>query len=137
MINMVCFNGSNYHIWKDKMKDLLLVKKMHLLVFASTKPQFMTDEDWKFMHLQVCGYIRQWVEDNVKNHIVNETHTRSLWDKFETIYASKTGNNKLFLLKQLMSVWIKEGSPIFDHINDFQGVLDQLCGIGVKFDKEI
>ena len=137
MSKMVCLNGSNYHIWKGKMKDLLFVKKMHLPVFASNKPQSLNDEEWEFEHLQVCGYIRQWVEDNVRNHIVNETHAKSLWDKLETLYASKTGNNKLFLLKQLMNIRYKEGTPISDHINDFQGVLDQLSGMGVKFDDEI
>ena len=137
MSKMVCLTGSNYHIWKDKMKDLLFVKKMHLPVFASNKPQSLNDEEWEFEHLQVCGYIRQWVEDNVRNHIVNETHAKSLWDKLETLYASKTGNNKLFLLKQLMNIRYKEGTPISDHINDFQGVLDQLSGMGVKFDDEI
>ncbi|KAF3633760.1 Cytochrome 98A2 [Capsicum annuum] len=88
-------------------------------------------------YMNVCGYIRQWVENNVRNHIVNKTHARSLWDKLETFYASKTGNNKLFLLKQLMNIRYKEGSPISDHINDFQGVLDQLSGMGVKFDEKI
>ena len=76
MSKMVCLNGSNYHIWKGKMKDLLFVKKMHLPVFASNKPQSLNDEEWEFEHLQVCGYIRQWVEDNVRNHIVNETHAK-------------------------------------------------------------
>ena len=61
----------------------------------------------------------------------------SLWKKLETFYASKTGNNKLFLLKQLMAFKYKEGSPILDHINDFQGILDQLSGMGVNFDDEI
>ncbi|XP_059310055.1 disease resistance protein RPV1-like [Lycium ferocissimum] len=32
---------------------------------------------------------------------------------------------------------IQKGVPIFDHINDFRGVLDQLSGMGVKFDEEI
>ena len=36
-----------------------------------------------------------------------------------------------------MNVMYKEGTPISDHINDFQGVLDQLSGMGVKFDDEI
>ena len=45
MIKMVCLNGSNYHIWKGKMKDLLFVKKMHLPLFASNKPQSMNDEE--------------------------------------------------------------------------------------------
>ena len=137
MSKMVCLNGSNYHIWKGKMKDLLFVKKMHLPVFASNKPQSLNDEEWEFEHLQVCGYIRQWVEDNVRNHIVYETHAKSLCDKLETLYASKTGNNKLFLLKQLMNIRYKEGTSISYHINDFQGVLDQLSRMGVMFDDEI
>ncbi|KAH0669685.1 hypothetical protein KY289_024178 [Solanum tuberosum] len=69
----------------------------------------MTDEEWKFEHLQVWGYITQWIEDNVRNHIMNETNAKSLWDKLETLYASKTGNS----------------------------FLDQLSGMNVKFDEEI
>lgn len=137
MSKMVCLNGRNYNIWKSKMKDLLFVKKMHLPVFAAHKPETVIDENWDFEHQQVCGYIRQWVEDNVRNHIVNKTHARTLWEKLETFYASKTSNNKLFLLKQLMTFKYKEGNPILDHINDFQGVLDQLSGMGVNFDDEI
>ena len=45
MSKMVCLNGSNYHIWRGKMKDLLFVKKMHLPVFTSNKPKSMTDEE--------------------------------------------------------------------------------------------
>ena len=137
MINIVCLIGRIYNVWKINMKDLLFMKKMHLLVFCAHKPEKVTDENWEFEHQQVCGYIRQWVEDNVRNHIVNETHARTLWEKLETLYASKTGNNKLFLLKQLMTFKYKEGSPIIDHINDFSGILDQLSGMGVYFDDEI
>ena len=85
------------------MKDLLFVKKIHIPFFSAHKPENVTDKNWEFEHQQVCGFMRQWVEDNVRNHIVNETLTRTLWKKLETLYASKTGNNKLFLLKQLMT----------------------------------
>ena len=54
-----------------------------------------------------------------------------------TLYTSKTGNNKFFLLKKLMTFKYKEGSPILDHINDFQGILDQLSGMGVNFVDEV
>ena len=60
MSKMVCLNGSNYHIWKGKMKDLLFVKKMHLPVFASNKPQSLNDEEWKFEHLQVCAILERF-----------------------------------------------------------------------------
>ena len=119
MSKMVCMNGRNYNIRKSKMKDLLFVKKMNLSVFSTHKPENVTDENCKFEHQQVCEYIRQWVEDNIRNHILNETHSRTLWEKLETLYASKTSNNKLFLLKQLMTFKYKEDSPILDHINGF------------------
>ena len=55
----------------------------------------------------------------------------------ETLYASKTDNKKLFLLKQLMTFKYKEGTTIFGHINDFQGILDELSRMDVNFDDEI
>ena len=87
--------------------------------------------------MQVCGFIRQWVEDNVLNHIANDTHAKTLWDKLESLYASKTGNNKLFLLKQAIRLQYKEGSSVLDHVNEFQGIFDRMSGMGVKFDEDI
>ena len=70
-------------------KDLLFVKKIHLSVFSAHKPENVIDENWEFEHQQVCVYIRQWVEYNVRNNIVNEIHARTLWEKLETFYASQ------------------------------------------------
>ena len=85
----------------------------------------------------VCCYIRQWVDDNVLNHIANDTHAKTLWDKLETLYASKLGNNKLFLLKQAMNLRYKEDMSISDNLSEFQGCFDQLSSMGVKFEDEI
>ncbi|RDX95838.1 hypothetical protein CR513_21582, partial [Mucuna pruriens] len=71
---MVSLNDTNYHLWKRKIKDLLFVKKIHLLFF---------------------------VDDNVYNHIASEIHVMTLWEKIESLYASKYGNNKLFLLNSI------------------------------------
>ncbi|VFQ70960.1 unnamed protein product [Cuscuta campestris] len=106
-------------------------------LFATQKPESKSDEEWAFEHEMVCGFIRQWVDDNVLNHIYNESHARSLWDKLESLYASKTGNNKLYLLRQAMNLRFKEGSSISDHLNEFQGCFDQFSDMGVKFEDEI
>jgi hypothetical protein len=50
---MVSLNGSNYHIWKGKMEDLLYVKQFHLPVFASEKLENKYDEEWTLLHRQV------------------------------------------------------------------------------------
>ena len=51
------------------------------------------------MHRQVCGYIRQWVDDNVLNHITGKRHARTLWSTLKKLYAMKTRNNKMFFDK--------------------------------------
>lgn len=66
MSKMGCLNGSNNHTWKGKIKYLLFVKRMDLPMFASNKPESMNDDDREFEHLQICGYIRQQVEDKCK-----------------------------------------------------------------------
>ncbi|WJX48823.1 hypothetical protein P8452_35337 [Trifolium repens] len=134
---MISLNGSNYNVWKGKMEDLLYVKGFHLPVFSNEKPEGKSDEEWTLLHRQVCGYIRQWVDDNVLNHVSSVTHARSLWIKLEELYARKTGNNKLFLFKQLMSLKYSDGSPMTDHLNTFQGILNQLSEMKLTFDDEI
>jgi len=134
---MVALNGSNYHLWKGKMKDLLFVKKLHLLVFATQKPDSMSNEEWDFEVQKVCGFLRQYVEDNVYYHIANETHGRTLREKIESLYASKSDNNKLYLLNCLMNLRYMENSSISDHLNEFQWLLDQLSGMGINFNDEV
>jgi hypothetical protein len=36
-------------------------------------PSEMKQDQWDVLHLQACGFNRQWVDDNVLNHIIDET----------------------------------------------------------------
>jgi len=118
------------------MEDLLYVKNFHQPVFATEKSIDKTDEKWNLLHRQVCGYIRQWVDDNVLNHIVVETHARALWTKLEQLFARKTRNNTMFLIKQLLALKYTDGKSMIDHLNNFQGIVNQLSAMGIKFDEE-
>lgn len=71
-------------------------------------------------------FIRQYVKDNFCNNIANETHAKTLWEKIGSLYASKSSNNKLYLLNYLMNLRYKEISSILYHLNEFQELLDQL-----------
>ncbi|GKD43630.1 putative RNA-directed DNA polymerase, partial [Tanacetum coccineum] len=122
---------------KEKIEDLLYVKDYYLSVFTTEKLENKTDAEWTILHRQVCGYIRQWVDDNVFNHICEETHARTLWNKLEQLYARKTRNNKLFLIKQMMRLKYTDGSPITDHLNAFQdGVITMELAKGSILNKE-
>ena len=71
------------------------------------------------------------------NHISGKTHARTLWEHLESLYAWKIGNNKIFLVKQMLSLKYHDGSPMTDHLNNFQGIMNQLSAMGIKFDEEI
>ena len=47
---MITLNGSNYHVWKGKMEDLLYVKDYYLPMFAFEKPEHKTDAEWNLLH---------------------------------------------------------------------------------------
>jgi len=85
----------------------------------------------------MCGYIRQWVDDNVLNHISGENNAKSLWDKLEQLYAKKTSNNKMFLIKKMIGLKLQEGTSCAYHLNTFQVIMNQLSAMGIKFDDEI
>ena len=93
---MISLNGTNYHLWKGKMEDILYVKYYYLPVFVEEKSVDKSDAKWALLHSQVCELIRQWVDDNVLNHVSSETHAHSLWLKLEQLYARKVRNHKLF-----------------------------------------
>ncbi|RDY09565.1 hypothetical protein CR513_06050, partial [Mucuna pruriens] len=111
---MVSLNVTNYHLWEEKMKDLLFVKK--------NASSFLCYSEAIIHHQQVCDFIRHFVDDNVYNHIVSKTHVRTLWEKIESLYASNYGNNKLFLLNSIVNLKFKEGASLSNHLNEFQEI---------------
>jgi hypothetical protein len=95
-------------------------------------PDDMKQDQWDVLHLQACGFIRQWVDDNVLNHIIDETCAHTLWQKLNELYAHKEGTNKMFLIKKLMRLRYKEGTQIGDHV-----IINQLSSMEITFEDEV
>ncbi|RDX97970.1 hypothetical protein CR513_19187, partial [Mucuna pruriens] len=103
---MVSLNGTNYHLWKGKMKNLLFVKKMHLPVFAAQKTEFMFDEEWinslKFKEgISLSDHLNefQWIIDQMsgmsikfEDEILGLLLLNSLPESWETFKVSITNS---------------------------------------------
>ncbi|KAL4279432.1 hypothetical protein GQ457_03G020660 [Hibiscus cannabinus] len=76
------------------MKDLLFVKALHLPVFATQKLDSKSDEELEFEKQQVCGFIQQFVEENVYNRIDQEIQDRTLWEKIESLERNREKDGK-------------------------------------------
>ena len=44
---------------------------------------------------------------------------------------------KHVLIKKMLGLKLKEGTSCADHLNTFQGIMNQLSDMGIKFDDEI
>lgn len=73
----------NYDIQKGKIEDLVYVKDYYLSVLATEKLNNNFDEEWTLLHRQVCGYIKQWVDNNILNHVTGKKRARALQSKIE------------------------------------------------------
>ncbi|KAK8936121.1 hypothetical protein KSP39_PZI013254 [Platanthera zijinensis] len=133
---MVKLNGANYHQWHLLMEDLIYVKGWHAPIFEEM-PKDTDPAKWKVEHRKLCGFIRRFVEPNVYNHVASINDAKDLWKTLETLYAKSTGINKLYLLKKLGEFRYREGSPILDHVNEFQGIIDRLTAMKVTFEDEV
>jgi hypothetical protein len=98
------------------------------------------------LHCDARGYERRsvggtsstsLVDDNVLNHIIDETRAHTLWQKLEELYARKEGAKKMFLIKKLMRLRYKEDTPISHHVNEFQGIINQLSSMGITFEDKV
>ena len=43
----------------------------------------------------------------------------------------------MFLIKQMMYLRYQDGTPMTDHVHAFQGFVNQLSGMNVRFDDEV
>ena len=51
--------------------------------------------------------------------MANETNVYNLWKKLELVFEQKIVGNKIFLLKKLVNMKLKEGTLMTDHLNAF------------------
>ena len=69
------------------MEDLLYCKDLYDPIEGdSAKPEGKTDQDWQKLNRKTIGLIRQYVDNNVFQHISSETNAKALWTKLPNLY---------------------------------------------------
>jgi hypothetical protein len=84
------FNGKSFDVWKLNMEDLLVDKDQWILVDPGTAPTRTSIEDWKKLDRKAKRTIQLCLSDLVLLNVLGEATTKALWDKFGTLYQSKS-----------------------------------------------
>lgn len=60
-----------------------------------------------------------------------------LWKKLQSIYEEKTTLNKATLVRRLFCLQYKEGKNMAEHMNELQGIVNQLINVSLKIEVQV
>jgi len=110
-----------------------LLKVLHK---KASKTHDLIDADWEDMDNDATSIIGLCMAYEVMINVIDETSTTRLWLKLESLYMMKSLSNKLYLKKQLYSLCMKEDTPVLEHMNIFNKIVNDLLCLEVKLEED-
>lgn len=126
------FDGTNnFGMWQCEVSDLLFREGSDIAL--ESKPKDYSDDDWNYVNRQACGTIRLCLRKDQKYFVMKENIAAILWKKLEDKFMTKSVENRLYLKKKLFRFQFKKGTPMIEHLNNFNKILADLQNLDVEF----
>ena len=77
----------------------------------------MENNEWADLDVRAKATIILYLSNEVLYNVMNKKTTAGLWCKLESLYMTKSLSNKLFLKKQLYSIWMNDETLVLQHLN--------------------
>ena len=106
------------------------------LVLKETRPNDTRESNWEMLNIKTCGLIRSCLAKKQRYMFLQETSACSLWKALENKYMNKSNENRLYLLKRLLSLQLKSGMSISSHIDEFNKLIVDLLNLDGTFKDE-
>ncbi|MCO5558174.1 hypothetical protein L7F22_011752 [Adiantum nelumboides] len=131
------FDGTNFTIWKQHMMDALVNKGL-ALPLKECKEGVYKDDQWEELDAsRARPTIHLHFEESIFFTIMDKTTAFELWNSLCSTWDGKSASNKVFLMKKLMCLSMKEGSNVSSHLNEFNSLYLLLTLKGLNFDDEM
>ena len=134
LFNIMKFDGTNFNLWKEQIQDVLVQKKQlkPIARLAGAKPADMSDEDWLELDALAKSTIRLHLAESVYFTVVSETSSHNLWKKLCNTSEKETASNKVYLMKRLFELHMKEGTSVASHLNEFNIIFSQMHALPLE-----
>ena len=119
-----------------QIEDYLYRKKLHLPLLGENL-ESMSVADWTLLNRMVLGMIRLTLSRSVAHNVTKEKTTVELMAALFGMYKKPSANNKVHLMKKLLNLKIVKGTPITQHLNEFNTITNQLSFMEIDFHDEI
>ena len=135
---MFKLTGSNYSVWKSKMRDMLVVKDLWLHVQIGYKrPDKIDATIWEVMHRRTTEYIQCFIDMSLDNNFNEESKAHELSEKMDIMFQNKNVANQVSVFRKLVRLRYQDGSSMAEHMNAFQGLIHQATSLEVPLADEV
>ncbi|MCO5595688.1 hypothetical protein L7F22_049733 [Adiantum nelumboides] len=130
------FDGTNFTIWKQCMMDVLVNKEL-TAPLKDRKESAYNDDQWEELDARARAMIWLHLGESIFFTIMDKTTAFKLWDSLCSAWDGKSASNKVFLMKKLMHLSMKENSSVSSHLNEFNALYLQITSKRLNFDDEM
>ena len=96
----------------------------------------MKDDEWTKMDENAMASIQLCLVDDVLYNVMKEKITVETWTKLGNIYAKKSLENRMYLMMQLFTLKMAEGTDVEDHISTFNKLICKLLDFSEQMKDE-
>jgi hypothetical protein len=119
------------------MRDYLIVRGQIDPIEHENTPATYKPEEWKRLDRVACATIRMHLSESVYYTVQSCTTTKELWKMLSDTYEKKMVTTKIYLIRRLYNLRMKESDLITAHLNHYEGILSQLSAPGMTIDDEL
>ncbi|MCO5567343.1 hypothetical protein L7F22_021033 [Adiantum nelumboides] len=126
-------DGTNFPLWKKEILHVLVQKKqLKPIKLKGIKPEDMDEDKWNEMDELALSTIMLTLAKSVYFNVVDEVSTYDAWTKLSGLYEKQSAASKVYWLKKLVDLKMNEGTPMSNHLNEFNTIYSQLSAQGVR-----
>ncbi|MCO5579570.1 hypothetical protein L7F22_033427 [Adiantum nelumboides] len=114
---IIKFDGTNFTIWKQRMMDVLVNKGL-AAPLKDRKESVYNDDQWEELDARARATISLHLGESIFFTIMDKTIAFELWDSLCSAWDGKSASNKVFLMKKLMRLSMKEPSNVLIFTTD-------------------
>ncbi|WVY92369.1 hypothetical protein V8G54_031457 [Vigna mungo] len=148
-IEVVRFDGKNFHFWAQQMKSLLKQLKIeHVLIepcpsaalgegakaedIAAAKA---AERRWLNDDVVCCRNILSHLSDPLFNQYVNrKMSSKELWEELKMVYLYEEFGTKRSQVKKYIEFQIVDEKTVIEQVRDLNGIADSIAASGIFID---
>ena len=111
------FHGTNFSYWMEQMQDYLIVKGQIDLIENATTPSSVKPEEWT---RKDRATIRMHLSESVYYTVQSYDTAHALWKILLSTYEKKTDAKKIYLVRRLYNLRMKESDSVTAHLGAYK-----------------